>query len=398
MVNTERPDRLGVYFDAVYRRDDTQPKRSLFTGSQGFPYLRFVTEVGTHFRTLTLFGRTTSEVESAPFHLPGQIHLVPLPHYHSLKDLPSVAAAAFRTARAMWNGVKDLDVVWAHGPHPFGLMLAIIAKLQGKRVVIAVREDTLKYMRHRLPSPLWLPLLAPLWLMEVAWRALSRSTATIAVGAHVHARYGSARQRPLLLGPSLVRSAQIAPSTSSADWSSQITLLTVGRIEPEKNPLLVLDVLEALEEAGPGEFRWVWIGTGNLSGTLAAEAARRGLGDQLELSGFVPFGTELLKRYREAHVFVHVALTEAFGQVVLEAMSQGIPLIATDVGGVAAAVGDGEAGLLVPPADGTAIADAVWRLNGDPELRNRLSEAGLARAREHTLEAEAARVADFIPR
>jgi glycosyltransferase involved in cell wall biosynthesis len=64
------------------------------------------------------------------------------------------------------------------------------------------------------------------------------------------------------------------------------------------------------------------------------------------------------------------------------------------VGGVAGAVG--HAGLLVPPADADAAASALARLAADPELRTRLSEAGLERVRERTLEAESGRVAAFL--
>jgi glycosyltransferase involved in cell wall biosynthesis len=73
--------------------------------------------------------------------------------------------------------------------------------------------------------------------------------------------------------------------------------------------------------------------------------------------------------------------------VILEAMSAALPVVATSVGGVPALVEDGVSGLLVPPRDPSALAEAVERVLSDEGLYHRLSVAGLDLARHHTLEA-----------
>jgi glycosyltransferase involved in cell wall biosynthesis len=78
---------------------------------------------------------------------------------------------------------------------------------------------------------------------------------------------------------------------------------------------------------------------------------------------------------RAADVVVHPSLSEAFSQVLIEAMAVGTPLVSTDVGGAREAIADGETGLLVPPADVGAIVRAVSRLYRDPGLGRRLAAA-----------------------
>ena len=122
-----------------------------------------------------------------------------------------------------------------------------------------------------------------------------------------------------------------------------------------------------------------------------------GVGDRLELVGFVPFGPELLDLYRSAHAFVHVSLTEGVPQVLVEALASGTPVVATDVGDVGTALAGGEAGLLVPPSD----LERPRRRHPSHLGRRRSSatvsfERGLELARHGTLEAEAERVARFI--
>ena len=82
--------------------------------------------------------------------------------------------------------------------------------------------------------------------------------------------------------------------------------------------------------------------------------------------------------------------------MICEAMANGLPIVATDVGGIAAATGEGEAALLVPPGDAGALAPPCAGLDADPDLRRELARAGLARARRTALDVESRRVADFL--
>jgi aminoglycoside phosphotransferase (APT) family kinase protein len=89
-----------------------------------------------------------------------------------------------------------------------------------------------------------------------------------------------------------------------------------------------------------------------------------------------------------------VSWTEGVPQVLLEAFAAGLPVVATDVGGVRRAAG--EAALLVPPGDPAAAADGLRRVLDDEVLRQRLVTAGSAYAREHTLEVETGRLAALL--
>src|SRR5207248_2877833 len=75
-------------------------------------------------------------------------------------------------------------------------------------------------------------------------------------------------------------------------------------------------------------------------------------------------------------VLVHPSLTEAFCQVLIEAMAAGRPVVATDVGGAREVVEDGETGILIAPRDPAAIVASVANLHSSPTLRAQLGEAG----------------------
>jgi glycosyltransferase involved in cell wall biosynthesis len=82
------------------------------------------------------------------------------------------------------------------------------------------------------------------------------------------------------------------------------------------------------------------------------------------------------KHLQAAHVFVSASLDEAIGVSIMEALSMGVPVVATAVGGVPELIRDGTDGLLVPPRSPSRIADAVLRISEDSELAGSLSSAG----------------------
>jgi glycosyltransferase involved in cell wall biosynthesis len=85
---------------------------------------------------------------------------------------------------------------------------------------------------------------------------------------------------------------------------------------------------------------------------------------------------------RAMDVVIHPSLTEAFCQTVVEALAAGAPLVVTDVAAASEVVRHGENGMLVPPRDPAAIADAVRTLHRDPAATRRMADAGQRSVRE----------------
>jgi glycosyltransferase involved in cell wall biosynthesis len=383
--------RLGLYIDGAFRRDEAG---RLNAGTELFGFMRFACAVGERFDRFALLSRGTEDGESTPCELPRGVELIPLPFYPSLRAVGSVLAAIPATVARMWRGLDELDAVWVTGVHPFGLVMAALAMMRRRRVVLLIRQDSPAYFRSRLPSRAWAPLLLPLGALDWAFRLLGRRLPATVVGPDLARRYRAPRPNVLEIHITLLKRDQLAAAPPDRDWGERVELLTVGRVDAEKNPLLAAEALAELERAQPGRFHLTWVGEGKLAGPLRDRAAQLGVGDRLSLVGFVPFGPELLARYRDADAFVHIALTEGVPGVLYEAMGSGLPIVATAVGGVADALGD--AGLLVPPGDAGALVEAAGRLDSDPGLRARLAGAALERARSLTIESESERVARFI--
>lgn len=387
--------RLGIYVDAVFHVDEGDEQR-VRVDPVDYAFLLFAAEVGERFDRLVLFGRTRAGVappEAVPL---DHVDLARLPHYDSLRDFGGVVRAGRGTLRGLFRGLSSVDVVWVLGPHPYGFALIGLAFLRGKPVVLGVRQDTIGYFRNRLPARGSRPLLGAVWVMDGLYRLLSRRVKTTVVGQRLARRYGGGRGRVLPMKVSLVRSADVVQAPADLDWGGTIELLSVGRLEPEKNPLLLIDALAQLDAERPGRYRLTWLGQGRLRDQVAERAMALGVEHALELRGFIPHGPALLELYRSAHVFVHVSLTEGVPQVLFEALASGTAIVATDVGDVRTALENGAAGLLVEPRSVDALVAAIRTLTDDVALRNRLIGRGLELAAQASLEAESERVARFI--
>jgi glycosyltransferase involved in cell wall biosynthesis len=196
---------------------------------------------------------------------------------------------------------------------------------------------------------------------------------------------------------SLVRPSDIVSldHALARSWEGPLHVLSVGRIDPEKNPFLLVDALALLRERSP-RWRLRIVGTGSLVEPLADRVRKLGLGPAVDLLGYVPNGPALWDIYRSSRVFLLVSWTEGVPIVLLEAEAAGLPIVATDVGGVRAALGDGELGILVPPGSVEAVVDALERLEADQALRRALVERALQDVATQTFDAQLERLSAFL--
>ncbi len=118
------------------------------------------------------------------------------------------------------------------------------------------------------------------------------------------------------------------------------------------------------------------------AGTVLALARDLGIADRVTLTGRLS-RDELVQLYNACEVFVSPSLYEGFGLPAAEAMACGAPVVATTAGAFPEVIEDGQSGLLVPPRDAAALADAIERLMKDSFVRRKLGQEARRRISEH---------------
>jgi glycosyltransferase involved in cell wall biosynthesis len=377
--------RLAVYTDYTYKSDAEG-----VSGERAF--VRFMTGLQPLVERLVLVGRLDPVPGRSHYPLGPGVEFVGLPFYASLTRPLQVVRSFWGSGRRFWRLLDDVDTVWLLGPYAHAIGFVLLALARRRRVALGVRQDLPRYVRSRHPDARWMHLVAD--GLEATFRLLARRLAVVVVGGDLAERYaGSPRLLELMV--SLVPEADLVELTEALTRTRHPVrrLLSVGRLDREKNPLLLAEVMAELHLLDAG-WRLTVVGDGPMRAELQARVDELGLGDSVELRGYVPIDGELPELYRSADAFLHISWTEGVPQVLFEAFAAGLPVVATDVGGVARAVAD--AAILIPPGDSAAAVTALGRLAADEVLREGLIEMGLQRVREHTLEAETRRLVRFL--
>ncbi|WP_420176365.1 glycosyltransferase family 4 protein [Luteococcus sp. OSA5] len=164
------------------------------------------------------------------------------------------------------------------------------------------------------------------------------------------------------------------PVPASREHDGPLRILDVGRLVPEKGGPILVDAVAQLKERGV-DVQVRFVGAGALMERLQAEIDRRGLADRIELLGNRS-QEEILEQYHWADVFVLPSFQEGLPVVIMEALSTGLPVVATRINGIGELVVDGVTGRLLTPGRSDLVAEAIEQLAGDPQLRQRLGAAG----------------------
>jgi glycosyltransferase involved in cell wall biosynthesis len=319
---------------------------------------------------------------------------------HYLLELPR----AYRREMLRALARRDYDVVHVNQPH--GYLAARGLKHRGTAFIhrshgLELRaEEVLQPWRERLETER--PSLPRRIASSTMASLLARHTYGIARDAdgHIVSCSDDADFLTHRLGVDPARVAVIAQAASDAYLDRPIVPMTSERFRRVlyvsqfaffKAPMIVADAMRMMA-SHDARLRFTWVcGRGHHAAVraLLGDAAER-----VELLDWMP--QEMLLDIYDAHgVFLFGSFFEGFGKVFLEAMSRGLAVVATDVGGAHDVITNGENGLLVAPGDTAAMADAVSSLAADPERTAALAARAAATARTYTWERVARETAAF---
>src|SRR5436190_10336668 len=178
------------------------------------------------------------------------------------------------------------------------------------------------------------------------------------------------------------------PAPNSEAVINQVPrIISIGRLVAFKGFEYLIDACVELARRGL-EFTCEIIGDGPLRGDLEARIRKLNLSDRVHLRGSLSQGA-VLEKLRSADIFALASVTDAqgasdvFPTVIIEAMAAARQVVSTQLAGIPESVVDGETGLLVPPEDTMALAEALGRLIEDPKLRLHYGRAGRVRIEQH---------------
>ena len=273
--------------------------------------------------------------------------------------------------RRAWALARDrrYDVVHVHWPMPMVLLGWAARRAHPMPMVTTFYGIELRWVQSRLPFLKW----------AVRWAARSSAQA-VAISSYTARELRRFTNVPVEVIP---YTAELPPpSTARGAPAGERSILFVGRLIERKGVEHLIRALGTVRQRTPA--RLVVIGEGPERTRLEHVGRETGVAEHIDFRGRV--SDEALRgAYADADVFVLPSVldarqdTEGLGVVLLEAMNYSVPVIASDIGGITDIVQHDRTGLLVPPGDEAALANALSRVLTDGALARTLGSAGRQR-------------------
>lgn len=296
--------------------------------------------------------------------------------------LPTAPGGVYSPAHvlSLSRHIHKFDVIQVY-LFPAQLFAPLAAMLKGTKVPLVLSEQTTHHRRKKM----WLHPLET-WMYG---RYTAIACASEGIAASLKAWVPGVGNKITVIPNGIDVQAferAVALSRSSVGINNGASvLLYVARLEPQKDHANLLRALAEIPDAD-----LVLAGDGSLRAQLEAQAEMLGISRRVHFLGRRQDVAELLQM---ADIYVHPAAFEGFGIAAAEAMSAGKPVIASNVPGLAQVVGD--AGILVPPGDPSALAQEVRSLIHSSERRSQLSRAAVERGRQFSIENTVAAYVDL---
>jgi glycosyltransferase involved in cell wall biosynthesis len=268
----------------------------------------------------------------------------------------------------------NYDVYHFYFGLPTGILALYVHFVLGKPYVLALRgsdvpgyDETKWYMRplHAMLRP----------LSRFLWRTASSVTVLTK-----HLQDLACETAPdltsVIIGNGI--DSERFPYKAPDSRATTVRLISVCRMVSRKGLEYLIEAMQELKRDGIG---LELVGSGQDEARIADLIRSRGLSDHIKMIGFTA-PEQLYRHYHRADIFVLPSLSESFGQVLLEAMSCGLPIVASSVGGIPETVRHKTSGLLVPPRDPEALVAAIRWLAANPRQRLRLGQYNAKQARE----------------
>jgi glycosyltransferase involved in cell wall biosynthesis len=370
-----------------------QQKNNWFT--EGYYQLKEIADLfGEQLYSFTAFGRIVKE--GSDYDKLYQIPSYVVPKFKAVgpkvsgKGLKAYLIALPKLITEVKRAMKEHDINWIMMPSLAGLVASLFAPKDKIKVVQIVGEWSMPLkLRHPKLSFIIVPITE--WLIKLSLR---KANLAVFVSNYLYQKYGNGLEcKVIIANESRLRPYMIQKSINF-EIHIPLRILYVGRLVPEKGIQFLLQAVDSVNKDIPVELGIV--GSGPFENYLREIAKNLGIEKQINWYGWIPWGEQLFKIMREYDIFVLPSYAEGLPLVLIEAMSQGLIVIASKVGGIPEIVEDGISGLLVEPGDSKAIAESIIKIARDSELRKRLVSEGLKVAKENTLENQTGKVVTAI--
>ncbi len=305
-----------------------------------------------------------------------------------------------RNVGLFYKEMQNTDVIFLRLPAMNAFLIYFLNSLRKKKInLICYFEGNEKEIIVRSHRYRGLLNKISIWIASlhsiVYQRIVRAAKVAFFLSSAMKNEYACGKNNAFFIFTSLLDDADIHRRPSGPCSDNKIKLLYVGRLSHEKGIEYLLKSIQMLRR-NRRDVTLQLCGDGPEKKNLQILCRKLEIEGKVEFTGFVPQGRELNKVYSEADIFILPSLSEGVPKVLLEAMSKGLPVITTEVGGIPDIIKHNENGILIPPGSPAAISEAIESILENRRLRDTIIENGYNFILEHTAAKQAKVITDII--
>jgi glycosyltransferase involved in cell wall biosynthesis len=356
-------------------------------------HVLFMIGMKRYFQRLVLCSRLAPSAKSASYTVPQDIEICPLPYYKNLAEL-CVKAAIYlpKIWRVLQTNFEKWDMLWLFWPHPISLLILMLIRLRHRQKIpiLIIRNNLHEAVRFRYHGLQKVAAVGIVNLLDWQLKLWRHHFVIFAVGDEMYQKFRRSYPHVYQMVHPLISKNDILDfhSLNSRLHKPPSRLLFVGRLDPEKGLPFLIRCVAMLKEQSK-KIHLDIVGSGSEENTLQALVQSLDVNEEVSFHGYIAFSEALFSYYRAADIFVLPSLPgEGVPKVLMEAMAFGVPIIATQVGGIAGLIRHKENGLLVKPGSARVLAEAITELMNNPNLVDDLRQRATADSAAYTMEAQ----------
>ena len=302
-------------------------------------------------KSIKTIGRLSSSQFSPKYTLDTSSDFTPLTDYKSISRLLLVFPFYFIKNRKTINKfIKNIDVLFISASGPLSILMLYKIRRNNKKVFIFIRQNTRKLISVKHNNN-FLARIISNWIETYIEKFVQNySNATVfAFGGEIYKRYLELSSSTFSIADSRYNNSDILSINDIKDKSyTKLKLLYVGRLAPGKGLEFLIKCLSKINHF---EFTLTVVGDGTIKEDLIQLVKNLNLTNKIKFKGYIHFSKNLLNEYSSHDIFIMPSFSEGLPQVVFEAMSRGIIVVASNVGGIPDQIENNINGFLFDPGE-----------------------------------------------
>lgn len=334
-------------------------------------HVLFIKHTVRSFFTESILGSRVRESEESGFYeyTSNEEDVLALPDYESVSEFLKKPSLFTEANEKLSERINDFDVFWLTWPHPISFLILWKVGKKKERVLF-IRQNLEELIKVRYQGLGKFAGLLFTRFMYAYARVFHRDAIIVTVGEEMYHRMKKTFPKVFFISDCIVPQQFSIPAREALRLKKK--LIFVGRLEPEKGLFVLLKAFQKLIDQD-SDFQLTIVGDGVCMEDLKLEIANNQLEKYVHLEGYVPFGEKLFELYKSHDIMVVSSFSEGLPKIINEARAFSLPIVSTEVGGIANELKDQKTCLFVPPNNSDELASSIFKLANSPSLYQEIS-------------------------